>query len=515
MKTSLINFIATDRRTVRERHVLGRNNYRPVLGACSLCAIIGIIVFFLPSALAASFGTDLGSFNGVTAYSNGSSGYYSGLSNTVNGIYTGIKWQCVEYVRRYYLIVYGSNLGSLYRGNANTWYDNASTMGLSRYANGGPTAPQVGDIITSNGGSFGHVAIIRSVTGNQVCTIQQNFSNDTNDLNRCLSLSVSSGTYTVGGFGGSYSIRGWLRKPGTTSPPACTGGFSDSYRVNGGPPLHPNGSLIIERNTNTVYVLQNGQRRPISSPDVLHHLYTGENGEFDFSDVIIVASDEMGRYPIGAGVFDSLPPNGRSQPDGRLIKQVGGGEISIVTDNGNRRPFSTESAFLGLGYQYCGVVEVSDYNSYTLGSVVVGLEALPTIISSITLTPSGPYAVGQNITASFSITNKGNTSTTFSQLLAGGRLNGSTVVDFPSDVNITLSPNQIYNYQRSRSFSSIGSYQFFPALQYQDGTFRISLNDEIGVSPGVVTVVSATINAGTRTLTGCILQSGQRSKHHG
>jgi hypothetical protein len=475
-----------------------RSKHSASLLSIVLFSCLGLMIMgpFVSGVLSASFGTNLGSFNGVTAFSNGSAGHYSGVSNTVNGIYTGIKWQCVEYVRRYYLIVFGMDLGSLYRGNANTWYDNASQMGLSRYPNGSTTAPQVGDVITSRGGSFGHVAIIRSVTSNQVCTIQQNFSNETSDTNRCLSLSVSGGTYTVGGFNSSYPIQGWLRKPGTPIPPACTGGTSESYRVNGGPPLHPNGSLIFERNTTTVYLVQNGQKRPISSPDVLHHLYIGENGEFDFSDVITIASDEMNRYPVGAGVFDSLPSNGRSQPDGRLIRQVGGTEVSIVTNNGRRRPFTTENTFLGLGYKFCGVVEVSDYNSYPVESVVAGLEPLPTITSSIVLSPVGPHAVNQNITASFSITNKGNITITLSQLLAGGRLSGGAVADFPSDTNVTLLPNQTYNYQRSRSFGSPGTFQFFPALQHQDGTWKISLNDEIGVAPGVVSIITAVVNSG-------------------
>jgi|ERR1044071_1447028 surface antigen len=232
-----------------------KKNQRSSVRLLFLCLAILLAVLGIQRTLAASFGTNLGSFNGVTVFSNGSSTFYSGLSNTVNGIYTGIKWQCVEYVRRYYLVVYGANLGALYRGNANTWYDNAGKMGLDRFPNGSTTSPQVGDIITSNGGSFGHVAIVRSVTSNQVCTAQQNFSNDTTDVNRCLSLTISGGTFTVGGFSASFPIRGWLRRPGTTSPPACTGGVSESFRVNGGPPLHPNGTLIIERNTQTVYLI--------------------------------------------------------------------------------------------------------------------------------------------------------------------------------------------------------------------------------------------------------------------
>lgn len=86
------------------------------------------------------FGTYLGEFNDVWVFSNGSDNYYSGEPNDIDGTYTGIKWQCVEYVRRYYLLKFGVDLASKYSGehaNANTWYDNADKMELDGHPNGG------------------------------------------------------------------------------------------------------------------------------------------------------------------------------------------------------------------------------------------------------------------------------------------------------------------------------------------------------------------------------------------
>ena len=40
------------------------------------------------------------SFNGVVAYSNGSTDYVSSYNNYGTGINTGMEWQCVEYVNR-------------------------------------------------------------------------------------------------------------------------------------------------------------------------------------------------------------------------------------------------------------------------------------------------------------------------------------------------------------------------------------------------------------------------------
>ncbi len=165
-----------------------------------------------------SFGSNLGEFNGVAAYSNGNTSYVCpwekdpSCKNYVNGEYTGIKWQCVEYVRRYYLVVYGMNLYVGYM-DAKDFYDNVSTMGLESYSNGGSISPQVGDILVSDGGDTGHVAIVQSVSDEEVCTIQQNWSNDITDTNKCLTLTVSDGKYTVEGFSDNYPIQGWLRAP--------------------------------------------------------------------------------------------------------------------------------------------------------------------------------------------------------------------------------------------------------------------------------------------------------------
>ncbi|HYX71430.1 MAG TPA: peptidoglycan DD-metalloendopeptidase family protein, partial [Nitrososphaera sp.] len=280
---------------------------------------------------------------------------------------------------------------------------------------------------------------------------------------------------------------------------SCNNGSSESYRINGGPPLHPHGTLIKVNGNSTVYLIWNGQKRGITSESVLSNLYQQSNSNFKGS-VITVAADELSSYPDGQVISSALPSNGRGQPDGRLIKNSAG-EISIVTDNGRRRPFSSGTVFTQLGYSFCNAVLASDYDSYPVGSIVEGREALPTITSSITLSPSSPYNVGQSITAAFSITNRGNTSITFSRLLAGGRLNGSTITDFPTHSNITLTPNQSYYYQSSRSFANAGSYQFFPAFQTQDSIWRLSLNNEIGVAPGVVSVISATVDAGTKPTT--------------
>jgi surface antigen len=171
-----------------------------------------------PSPAPASFGSYLGEVNGVEVYSNGASTYYSDSAHYVGSVYTGIEWQCVEFVRRYYLTRFTLDLAAAWQAtnrDANQWYNNAGEMNLDSISNGGTKPPEVDDILVSEGGSNGHIAIVRSRSGNQVCTTQQNFSNDTTDLSRCLTLSSSGSSYTVSGFSPGYPIRGWLRRRGT------------------------------------------------------------------------------------------------------------------------------------------------------------------------------------------------------------------------------------------------------------------------------------------------------------
>jgi hypothetical protein len=277
---------------------------------------------------------------------------------------------------------------------------------------------------------------------------------------------------------------------GTTSSPtyyrsnnvSCGNGSSTSFRVNGGPPVHPNGSLVKVSSNNTVYLIWNGQKRGITSESLLQNLYNQENDNFS-SSVITVAADELSRYPEGEVISSRLTSNGRGQPDGRLIRQTGGGEISVVTNNGRRRPFASESAFLGLGYLYCNVVDVSDYNSYPADAIADGTSPLPTITSGPTFNTTTP-SVGQTLNGSFLITNRGNASITFSALTIGGRLNDSLIRDFPLQTNITLSPDQSWTYEGSLNLSEAGTYKFFPAYRTPDGIWKIGLSNEIGTSTG-------------------------------
>lgn len=172
---------------------------------------------------AVAYNSYLGDADGVAVYSNGSTGYFSNVQYTVSNYTgssysTGYKWQCVEFVVRYYWLKYNLRIRG---GNANTFFRDAEIKGLNRYENGGVVAPQVGDILVSEGGSYGHVAVVRAVGSDHVVVAQQNWANAASDVSTRLSMTVTwyyppvgppSPSYRVAGFSASYPVRGWLRR---------------------------------------------------------------------------------------------------------------------------------------------------------------------------------------------------------------------------------------------------------------------------------------------------------------
>lgn len=157
-----------------------------------------------------NWGANIGSYEGVIAYSNGSdTGSWSSLEPYCQD---GYEFQCVEYVRRFYRLHLGMN--TVWYGNANQYYDNGPGWGLERYPNNGTSLPQPDDILCFNYGSVGHVAIVTSVTSNRVNVIQQNVSSTT---------AYGYCNITNGIVYGS-TCQGWLRKPGNgdTTPPVIS-----------------------------------------------------------------------------------------------------------------------------------------------------------------------------------------------------------------------------------------------------------------------------------------------------
>lgn len=128
-------------------------------------------------------GEIIDSFNGVAVYFNGGVAHVGGRNITADGYNLGLKYQCVEFVKRYYYEFFGHKMPDSY-GHARSFYDPKirngqinPQRGLIQYLNGGEEKPQVSDLIVYSPtilNRFGHVAIISQVGDDYIEIIQQN-----------------------------------------------------------------------------------------------------------------------------------------------------------------------------------------------------------------------------------------------------------------------------------------------------------------------------------------------------
>jgi surface antigen len=158
-------------------------------------------------------GAAIDSLNGVVVYHNGGMSTVHGR-NTVDGYNVGLRYQCVEFVKRYYLEHYGHRMPDSY-GHAKDFFDPAvkdggmnPARGLLQYTNPSPTPPRTGDLVVFDawtGNAFGHVAIISEVKDGEVEVIQQN-TGSTRDR---YDLDLIDGHWRID----NRRILGWLRMP--------------------------------------------------------------------------------------------------------------------------------------------------------------------------------------------------------------------------------------------------------------------------------------------------------------
>ena len=117
----------------------------------------------------------------------------------------------------------------------------------------------------------------------------------------------------------------------------------------------------------------------------------------------------------------------------------------------------------------------------TLLLYALGAQAYPILTSPLEIAPSPSYYVADKITAEFTITNKGVLPITFSALTVGGRGPDDQVADFPFRRDITLHPDQYYDYKGALTLTNTGKYHFFCAYQTPDGNW----NPSVDLGPGL------------------------------
>jgi PKD repeat protein len=147
------------------------------------------------------------------------------------------------------------------------------------------------------------------------------------------------------------------------------------------------------------------------------------------------------------------------------------------------------------------VVLNNDVTSEATATVTVKAAApAPYITQSLQILPPSPYYEGDTITATFTIGNKGTAPITFKVLTVGGRgpEGEADIQDFTHRTDITLNPNESYDYQGELTITKPGKYHFFCAYQTPDGQW----NTNIDLGPGLteedriedITVIEITEN---------------------
>ncbi|CAF2786713.1 unnamed protein product [Rotaria sp. Silwood2] len=155
----------------------------------------------------------------VPAYSNHSDEFFSIERNFLHGIFTGIKWQCVEYARRWLLLRKGCVFKNVPCA-ADIWSQvntiervtDAKHFSLKCHPNGSSEPPTIDSLLIysrSEEQPVGHIAIICGVGPNYVRIAEQNnkFHFWDNDYAREIPLEYKDGLYYIED---EDPISGWI-----------------------------------------------------------------------------------------------------------------------------------------------------------------------------------------------------------------------------------------------------------------------------------------------------------------
>lgn len=128
-------------------------------------------------------GQQVDSLDGVAVFYNGGVAHSSGRNLAPDGYNLGIKYQCVEFVKRYYYEHFNHKMSDSY-GHAKHFFDPGlpdgalnSRRGLLQYVDGSRQKPHPGDLLVLGPSAlnrYGHVAIVSEVTESDIEIVQQN-----------------------------------------------------------------------------------------------------------------------------------------------------------------------------------------------------------------------------------------------------------------------------------------------------------------------------------------------------
>ncbi len=185
-----------------------------------LIFILGVVIYRVVKKINLNskyeVGQPIDSLNSVIVYYNGGVDNNSGRNTSAENYNIGIKYQCVEFVKRYYLQHLNHKMPDAY-GHAKDFFDVGladssmnSRRNLIQFTNPSRSKPKPDDLIIFSGTTFnkyGHVAIAASVHEDNIEIIQQNpgpFGKSRDNI----SLNHSGNLWSLE----NSRILGWLRK---------------------------------------------------------------------------------------------------------------------------------------------------------------------------------------------------------------------------------------------------------------------------------------------------------------
>jgi hypothetical protein len=161
-------------------------------------------------------GDHIDSLNGVLVYYNGGIENVEGRNIAKDGYNLGLKYQCVEFVKRYYYLHLKHKMPDSY-GHAKDFYEPSLKDGspnkkrnLLQYTNPSKSKPKADDLLIYSGtlgNPFGHVAIVAKVSETELEIIQQNPGAHGNTRDR-FKLALNDNLWRIE----NDRILGWLRK---------------------------------------------------------------------------------------------------------------------------------------------------------------------------------------------------------------------------------------------------------------------------------------------------------------
>ena len=183
---------------------------RNVLVLCAVAASAFAVLLLWNNS---RVGKVLDSYRGVPVYDNGLLYFRSyGRHYGQSGYYYGQKWQCVEFIKRFFYDAKGHKMPDV-MGHAKSFFDDTLTdgalnprRGLIQYRNGSTEKPRPDDLLVFTDTRYGHVGIVTDTGDATVAIIQQNILFHTRQQ---FSLIVSNGHYFVTT---PRTPAGWLRK---------------------------------------------------------------------------------------------------------------------------------------------------------------------------------------------------------------------------------------------------------------------------------------------------------------